>query len=94
MHRAAGKRRKYFNFQRINLWQSHKESRDLLFNSAKTFARLACELEGIKVMRIWHDQALYKEPWANPTGKNISIMTISIISLFISLARGRALLEL
>lgn len=30
--------------------------------------KLAAELAGVDGMRIWHDQALVKQPWANPTG--------------------------
>ena len=30
--------------------------------------KMASELAGVDGMRIWHDQALNKQPWANPTG--------------------------
>ena len=29
--------------------------------------KMATELAGVNGIRIWHDQALIKEPWANPT---------------------------
>src|SRR5690606_29658185 len=29
--------------------------------------RMATELTGNEGFRVWHDQALYKAPWANPT---------------------------
>jgi ectoine hydroxylase-related dioxygenase (phytanoyl-CoA dioxygenase family) len=30
--------------------------------------KMTCDLTGEDGMRIWHDQALIKEPWGNPTG--------------------------
>ena len=38
-----------------------------MFEAGNVFGKLACQLEGIERIRIWHDQALYKEAWANPT---------------------------
>ena len=52
--------------QRINLWMDNKKVQKLMTNPAigEIAAKLAC-VDGI---RIWHDQALIKEPWGNPTG--------------------------
>ena len=33
-----------------------------------SIGKMAAELAGVQGIRIWHDQALIKEPWANPTG--------------------------
>ena len=32
-----------------------------------SIGKMAAELAGVQGIRIWHDQALIKEPWANPT---------------------------
>lgn len=51
--------------QLLNLWQTHDGVRELMLDRriGEMAAKLAC-VEGI---RIWHDQALFKRPWANPT---------------------------
>ena len=51
--------------QKTNLWMHHEGVRDLMFDSH--LGNLASKLAGVDRLRIWHDQALYKEPWANPT---------------------------
>lgn len=51
--------------QRINLWMDHKGVRTLMLDSR--LGKMAADLEGIEGIRIWHDQALIKMPWANPT---------------------------
>ena len=51
--------------QRINLWMDHDGVRALMLDSR--LGRMAADLEGIDGIRIWHDQALIKLPWANPT---------------------------
>eukprot|EP01097_Dermamoeba_algensis_P005280 TRINITY_DN3350_c0_g1_i1.p1 TRINITY_DN3350_c0_g1~~TRINITY_DN3350_c0_g1_i1.p1 ORF type:complete len:254 (-),score=38.89 TRINITY_DN3350_c0_g1_i1:123-884(-) len=53
--------------QRVNLWKTDAGMKELLFASAPTIARLAGELAGTEGIRLWHDQALIKEPWANAT---------------------------
>ena len=53
--------------QRINLWQTHESVKQLLLESGTVIGKIAAELEGIDCVRIWHDQALIKEPFANPT---------------------------
>ncbi len=60
---------KYYDrvfIQRINLWQDHAGMRDLMFNPA--LGKMAAELAQVDGIRIWHDQALIKQPWGNPTG--------------------------
>ena len=52
--------------QRMNLWTDHKGMRELMFDPR--LGKMASELAGVDGMRIWHDQALIKQPWANPTG--------------------------
>ncbi|MBI5835239.1 MAG: phytanoyl-CoA dioxygenase family protein [Armatimonadetes bacterium] len=46
--------------QRMNLWTRHARAREFVF--AERFARLAAELMGVPGVRLYHDQALFKEP--------------------------------
>ncbi len=43
-----------------NLWDLDEQAKEFVFN--KRLARIATELLGTEGVRIWHDQALYKEP--------------------------------
>lgn len=43
-----------------NLWERSPQARSLTFS--KRLARIATELLGTRGVRLWHDQALYKEP--------------------------------
>lgn len=56
----------YVFVQRVNLWQDNERVRRLILDPA--IGKMATELAGVDGMRIWHDQALIKQPWANPTG--------------------------
>ncbi len=51
--------------QMINLWQTDNGVKELMFNPA--IGEMAAKLAGVDGIRIWHDQALFKKPWANPT---------------------------
>ena len=51
--------------QRINLWEDHSGMRELILD--KRIGKIAADLAGVDGIRVWHDQALIKEPWANPT---------------------------
>ncbi len=46
--------------QIMNLWTQSPEVREFVFG--KRLARMAAELMGVSGVRIYHDQALYKEP--------------------------------
>ena len=46
--------------QVINMWQRSETARAFSFN--RRTARLAAELMGVEGVRLYHDQALYKEP--------------------------------
>lgn len=53
--------------QRVNLFLTDSEMCDI-FNKVKyAIGKYACLLEGIDAVRLYHDQALIKEPWSNPT---------------------------
>ena len=51
--------------QRINLWKINAAVKKYML--APELGRMLCRLEGIAGIRIWHDQTLQKQPWANPT---------------------------
>lgn len=51
--------------QLLNLWQTHNGVKELMLD--KRIGQMAADLSGADGIRIWHDQALFKRPWANPT---------------------------
>lgn len=51
--------------QVMNLWARDEQVRHLVF--ARRFARIAAELMGVEGVRLYHDQALYKEPGGGKT---------------------------
>lgn len=51
--------------QSINLWQTSEKMKKIMFD--KNIGNMVSDLSGADGVRIWHDQALVKRPWANPT---------------------------
>lgn len=51
--------------QIMNLWQNDENVRK--FTLAKRFAKIAADLLGVENVRIYHDQALFKEAGGGPT---------------------------
>lgn len=51
--------------QLLNLWQTNDRVSQLMLD--ERIGKMAAELSGADGIRIWHDQALIKRPWANPT---------------------------
>jgi ectoine hydroxylase-related dioxygenase (phytanoyl-CoA dioxygenase family) len=51
--------------QLINLWQDNDKMRQVMLD--ERLGKMAAQLSGVDGIRIWHDQALIKKPWANPT---------------------------
>jgi len=51
--------------QCINLWEDHLDVRPLTFHAR--VAETAAALLGVPALRVWHDQALYKEAGGRPT---------------------------
>ena len=51
--------------QLINLWQDNEKMRKIMLD--ERLGKMAAQLSGADGIRIWHDQALIKKPWANPT---------------------------
>jgi phytanoyl-CoA hydroxylase len=74
--------------QRINLWNDHAGMRQLMLDPR--LGKLAATLAGVDGIRIWHDQALIKQPWANPTGWHLdnpywSFSSRDAISIWVAL---------
>jgi phytanoyl-CoA hydroxylase len=57
--------------QRNNLWQTDEHIRRLLLQA--DLGRYVADLAGVDGVRIWHDQALIKEPYANPTAFHLDV---------------------
>jgi ectoine hydroxylase-related dioxygenase (phytanoyl-CoA dioxygenase family) len=51
--------------QSVNLWQTSEKMKKIMFDS--NIGKMVSDLSGADGVRIWHDQALVKRPWANPT---------------------------
>ena len=51
--------------QLLNLWQTNDRVKKLMLD--ERIGKMAADLSGAEGIRIWHDQALVKRPWANPT---------------------------
>ena len=51
--------------QRVNMWKTSAEVRALVLD--ERFGRLAAALAGTDEIRLYHDHALIKLAWANPT---------------------------
>lgn len=51
--------------QRVNLWYDNPAFRPFMID--ERIGKMAAELAQIDGIRIWHDQALMKSPWASPT---------------------------
>jgi ectoine hydroxylase-related dioxygenase (phytanoyl-CoA dioxygenase family) len=52
--------------QCLKLADTHAGMRELMFDPR--LGRMAATLAGVDGIRIWHDQALFKPPFGNPTG--------------------------
>ncbi|GAB3431408.1 phytanoyl-CoA dioxygenase family protein [Niabella aquatica] len=51
--------------QLLNLWQTNEKVKQIMLD--ERIGEMAAKLAGWEGTRIWHDQALIKKPWANPT---------------------------
>jgi len=51
--------------QMLTLWQTNDKIKQLMLD--KNLGKMVADLAGWEGTRIWHDQALIKRPWANPT---------------------------
>ena len=55
--------------QHVNLWTTSDAIRPLVLDAR--LGRLAAELAGVAGIRLYHDHAMIKQPWANPTNWHI-----------------------
>lgn len=51
--------------QMLNLWQTNDAVKKIMLD--EKIGKMVADLAGWDGTRIWHDQALIKRPWANPT---------------------------
>jgi phytanoyl-CoA hydroxylase len=74
--------------QLLNLWQTNKGVKELMLD--ERIGKMAATLSGVDGIRIWHDQALFKRPWANPTAWHLdtpfwSFFDRNAISIWVAL---------
>jgi len=74
--------------QRLNLWKDNEKVKKIMLD--ERIGKMAADLAGVEGIRIWHDQALIKEPWANVTAWHLdvpywSFTTRDAISLWVAL---------
>ncbi len=55
--------------QIINLWQTDEKMKELILD--KRIGEMATILSESDGIRVWHDQSLIKQPWANPTSWHV-----------------------
>jgi ectoine hydroxylase-related dioxygenase (phytanoyl-CoA dioxygenase family) len=51
--------------QLINLWQDNDKVKKIMLD--ERLGKMAAQLAGVDGIRIWHDQALIKQAWGNPS---------------------------
>jgi phytanoyl-CoA hydroxylase len=74
--------------QLLNIWQTNEKVKRIMLDAR--LGRMAAELAGWSGTRIWHDQALVKRPWANPTAWHLdtpfwSFSDRSALSIWVAL---------
>jgi ectoine hydroxylase-related dioxygenase (phytanoyl-CoA dioxygenase family) len=55
--------------QKLNLWRINDQVKQTMLNPE--LGKMMGKLEGVDGFRVWHDQALIKEPFGNPTGWHV-----------------------
>ncbi len=74
--------------QRLNLWKINETIKGFMLDPE--LGKMLCRLEAIEGIRVWHDQALIKEPFGNPTAWHLdnpywSFFSKNAISIWIAL---------
>ena len=74
--------------QMLNLWQTNDKVKDIMLN--ERLGEMVANLAHWNGTRIWHDQALVKRPWANPTSWHLdtpfwSFSDRSALSIWVAL---------
>jgi ectoine hydroxylase-related dioxygenase (phytanoyl-CoA dioxygenase family) len=80
--------------QKLNLWRVNEAVKQVMLSPE--LGKMLCTLAGVDGFRVWHDQALIKEPYGNPTAWHLdntywSYDSRDSVSIWISL--GNATLE-
>lgn len=57
--------------QQVNLWSADEGARELVLD--ERLGALAASLAGVDGIRLYHDQALFKPPWGNPTAFHLDL---------------------
>ncbi|HVX44139.1 MAG TPA: phytanoyl-CoA dioxygenase family protein [Mycobacteriales bacterium] len=57
--------------QRVNLWQTNEKMRHLMWD--EQLGKMIADLARVDGIRIWHDQALIKQPYANYTAFHLDV---------------------
>ena len=70
-HNQKGEDNYYKNVfvQCVNLWKTNELVRELILN--QDLGKMASDLAGISGVRLYHDHAMIKQPWANPTNFHV-----------------------
>ncbi|EGD82307.1 hypothetical protein PTSG_02975 [Salpingoeca rosetta] len=64
-HGAEEERADNVFLQRVNLWETHESLATILSNAKEVLGRMACQLEGISGVRVYHDRAMYEPAFAD-----------------------------
>ncbi|MCG9134414.1 phytanoyl-CoA dioxygenase family protein [Candidatus Poribacteria bacterium] len=70
-HNQKGRESYYGNVfvQCVNLWKTSEKVKELIL--APELGRMAADLAGTSGVRLYHDHAMFKQPWANPTNFHV-----------------------
>ena len=70
-HNQSGEDGYYKNVfvQCVNLWKTSEKIKQLILDPQ--LGRLATDLSGTSGVRLYHDHAMVKQPWANPTNFHV-----------------------
>ncbi len=71
IHNQGGEDRYYKRVfvQCVNLWKTHERVKELVLDSR--LGQMAAEVSGAPGIRLFHDHALIKAPWASPTNFHV-----------------------
>ena len=70
-HNQRGRESYYGNVfvQCVNLWKTSEQIKQLILDPE--LGRMAADLAGTSGVRLYHDHAMVKQPWANPTNFHV-----------------------
>ena len=59
--------------QRVNLYQNDEHMHTIFQGTKSILGKVAADLQGVDAMRLWHEQALIKQPFANATAWHVDV---------------------